>query len=90
MSFKMHKIVFFFPEKKSNKKYVCLPNLKFSDLLPETHLFFIWPSNGIQWRFRGRRKKSLLVNLKMQLYLIIAGNRTTTGLPGRRGETARG
>ena len=27
----------------SEKKYVCLPSLKFSDLLPETHLFFIWP-----------------------------------------------
>ena len=25
------------------KKYVCLPFLKFSDMLPETHLFFIWP-----------------------------------------------
>ena len=26
-------------------KFVCLPNLKFSDPLPETHLFicFIWP-----------------------------------------------
>ena len=22
---------------------MCLPYLKFSDLLPETHLFFIWP-----------------------------------------------
>ena len=25
------------------KIYVCLPYLKFSDPLPETHLFFIWP-----------------------------------------------
>ena len=31
----MHKIIFF-----SKKKYVCLPYLKFSDLLPETHLLF--------------------------------------------------
>ena len=28
----------FFPKKK--KRYVCLPYLKFSDLLPETDLFF--------------------------------------------------
>ena len=35
MPFKMHKIIF--PEKKS------VPTLpKISDLLPETHLFFIW------------------------------------------------
>ena len=41
--FKMHKIIFtfkmykiiFFPEKN-----VCLPYLKFSDLLIETHLYF--------------------------------------------------
>ena len=26
------------------KKYVCLPYLKFSDLLPETHLFFKLPN----------------------------------------------
>ena len=35
MPFKMHKLLFF-----SRKKYVCSPYLKFSDLLPETHLFF--------------------------------------------------
>ena len=33
----MHKIIFF-----SRKKNVCLSYLKFSDPLPETHLFFIW------------------------------------------------
>ena len=38
MSFKMHKIIFF-PRKKKRKKYVHLPCLKFSDPLPETHLF---------------------------------------------------
>ena len=37
--FKVHKIIFF-PEIKI---YVCLPYLKISDQLPETHLFFIWP-----------------------------------------------
>ena len=36
----MHKIIFFF-QRKIKKKYVCL--LKFSDPLPETHLFFIRP-----------------------------------------------
>ena len=35
----MHKIIF--PE-KIKKKYVCLPYLKFSDLLPETHLYFLF------------------------------------------------
>ena len=28
------------PEKYNYKNYVCLPYLKFSDLLPEAHLFF--------------------------------------------------
>ena len=32
----MHKIYFFFQK----KIYVCLPYLNFSDILPETHLFF--------------------------------------------------
>ena len=42
ITFKMHKL-YFLPEKE-NKKYVCLPYLKFVDSLPETHLvFFIWP-----------------------------------------------
>ena len=31
----MHNIIF-----SRKKKYVCLPKLKFSDPLPETHLFF--------------------------------------------------
>ena len=45
MPFKMHKIIFFFSTKKNNlKKYVCLPYLKFSDPLPETHLFFYFNS----------------------------------------------
>ena len=41
MPFKMHKIILF-PDKKIIKKYVCLPYLKFSDLLPEMHLFFLF------------------------------------------------
>ena len=41
MPFKMHKILFFFQIKKIIKtKY--LHYLKFSDMLPETHLFFIF------------------------------------------------
>ena len=39
MPFKLFKL-YFFPVRKITKKYVCLPYLKFSDLLPETHLFF--------------------------------------------------
>ena len=35
MPFKMHKIIYFFPEKN-----VWLSYLTFSDLLPETYLFF--------------------------------------------------
>ena len=38
--FKMHKSILFYNKKKNRQKYVCLPYLKFSDLLPETHLFF--------------------------------------------------
>ena len=37
------KIAIFFQKKKINEKIVCLPYLKFSDPLPETHLFFFWP-----------------------------------------------
>ena len=44
MPFKMHKIIFF-----SIKKYVCLPYLKFSDLLPETHLF-VWSKISVVFR----------------------------------------
>ena len=52
LPFKMHKIIFFSRKNKNKiyvptlpkifkKKYVCLlPYLKFSDPLPETHLFF--------------------------------------------------
>ena len=31
----------YFSRKKIFEKYVCLPCLKFLDLLPKTHLFFI-------------------------------------------------
>ena len=34
----------YFLEKKKYKIYVCLPYQKFSDPLPVTHLFFIWPN----------------------------------------------
>ena len=42
MPFKMHKNIYFFPEKKV-KKYVCLSYLKCSHPSPETHFLFIWP-----------------------------------------------
>ena len=37
--FKMHKMILY-SRKNNQKKYVCLLYLKFSDPLPETHLFF--------------------------------------------------
>ena len=40
MPFKMHKIIFFPKKNIFKKKYVCLTYLKFSDMLPKTHLFF--------------------------------------------------
>ena len=47
MPFKMHKTMFF-PEKNLEK--ICVLTLsKFSDLLAETHLFFIWPY--VFWTF---------------------------------------
>ena len=46
MPFKMHKIVFF-----SKKKNVSLPFLTFTDLLPETHKFFIWPYSQFIFSF---------------------------------------
>ena len=36
----MHKIMFFSKRKIILKKCECLPHLKFSDLLSETHIFF--------------------------------------------------
>ena len=39
MPFKLHKIFFFLEKKIKIKKHVCLPYLKFLDLLPKTHLF---------------------------------------------------
>ena len=49
--FKMHKIIFF-PEKNNLKKYVCLPYLKFSDMLLETLIYFFnWPTEiWIDWK----------------------------------------
>ena len=44
----MHKIIFFSREKKQ-KKNVCLPYLKFSDPLPETHLFFYLAIAALCW-----------------------------------------
>ena len=38
MPFKMHKIAFFPDFFFIKNKYVCLPDIKFSDLLPETHI----------------------------------------------------
>ena len=46
MPLKMHKIIYFFPENKIIKKYVCLPYLKFSDSVPEKHLFFFYLALG--------------------------------------------
>ena len=40
MPFKMHNIIYFFPE----KKYACLLYLKYSDTYPK-HTFFIWPKS---------------------------------------------
>ena len=37
-------IIFFSRKKMILNKCVCLPYLKFSNPLPETHLFFIWPN----------------------------------------------
>ena len=39
MPFRMHKIIFLSEKKLFKKKKMCLPYLKFSDPLPETHLF---------------------------------------------------
>ena len=55
MPIKMHKIIFF-PEKKIKNKYVFLPYLKFSDPLPETHIFFIWPKSLLCWAQKWQKK----------------------------------
>ena len=39
MPFKLHRMYFFQKIKIIKEKYVCLPYVKFSDPLPETHLF---------------------------------------------------
>ena len=55
MPFKMHKIIYFFPEKIKNN--VGLPYLKFSNLLPEKTLFYLALQNP--WGFQlyiGRHK----------------------------------
>ena len=44
LPFKMHKIIYIFPEKKITKKInVCLPYLKFQTRYPKHSYFFIWP-----------------------------------------------
>ena len=49
-AFKMQAIIVSSRKKVIKKKYVCLPYLKFSDPLPETHIFFILPNQG-NWSF---------------------------------------
>ena len=57
MPFKMHKIIYIFQKKK-----VCLPYLKFSDPLPETHFFFIWPQHR-SWTVKIHCLKSVMEKL---------------------------
>ena len=47
MPFKMHRIIYF--SRKKINKCVSLPYLKFSDLLPETQLFFNFAVNLLWW-----------------------------------------
>ena len=42
------KLSFFFRKKNNLKKYVCLPYLKLSDPLPETHLLFLFGLTHVQ------------------------------------------
>ena len=63
MPFKTHKVII---------KKMCVPNLKFSDPLPETLLFFIWPyQSKYACVFSGGcmispgTEKSLLVSAKL-------------------------
>ena len=58
----MYKIIFF-PEKNNLKKCMCLPYLKFSDLLPEKHLFFfIWPNQSSEKGIQLYRLKTITCN----------------------------
>ena len=64
MHFERQFCIKFFPGKKIKKKHLCLPYLKFSDPLPETHIFFFWPNDLLPMLHRAQargpgRKKNL-------------------------------
>ena len=69
----MHKIIFFFSEKKENKKNMCLPYLKFSDTLPETHLFFLIGLSDIMKRhfsaFHEKKVKMIIMMVPFKINL---------------------
>ena len=65
MPFKMQKmLLFFFQKKKIIKKKICVPALtKFSDRLPETHLFFYLALYQILISSQYSGAKSLFYNI---------------------------
>ena len=69
MPFKMHKNIIFFSE----KKYVCIPYLKFSDLLPETPLFFYLALDGSRLCFilHVNGKMHIIFHLHLLLYIYL-------------------
>ena len=77
MPFKMHKIIFFQKKKIIRKKYVCLPYLKFSDLLPETHLiiFFIGPYQQTKKKVASSKERVSEENKKFSTDSLLSTER---------------
>ena len=65
MPFKMHEIIIVSRKKIIKKKHVCLSYPKFSDPLPEIHLFFIWPYSGMMGNQFGMNLANQAMNMGM-------------------------
>ena len=77
--FKMHNIIFFSRKKYEKKIYVCLPYLKISDPLPETHLFLSDPLPETHLFLFGLRKYK-----RQKLTLLPLPARISYGLPSSK------
>ena len=88
LPFKMHKIIFFFRKKKLIKKNcMCLPYLKFPDLLPKTSLFFIWPYMAqCVWSIFKMKNKNKVPLLKFIIVLRVNNNYMPFDKAFRQGE----
>ena len=73
---KMHKIIFF---SRIKKNYVCLPYIKFSNLLSKHTYFFIWPNILSKCKYcrcscNSSNTKNMIIKASSQINLASLGS----------------